>query len=253
MDCGGKHYRLPISTPHPTSYLYASIDMYGIALYKLFGAHLDVLANQLALIGQRHRYRDNRSVDRLAPVTVAWQSANEQQLYGCIRYHMLCLEFAERLNEIVSLQYFMQFGMSVTVFCASEFKLMKLDPFEESVKYLSVVLYLLGLVFQIFLPCYLGSVVKAKSGRLLRAIYESNWTEQSADYKMAVIVFAERTKQEITPKAGSMFALDLPMFLSVSVRVCFVFKIIMVEFYAFSDYEVGILDVYIVIENGVTY
>lgn len=199
-----------LKPPTIVSFVYASLDLYGIVLYKLLGAHLDIVADLLAAIGH-----GRQSGHRLANAPLAWQRCNEQQLYACLRYHMLCLEFAQCLNEVLSLQYFLQFGMSVTVVCCSLFKLITLDPFEQTVKFMSVLMYVLGLVFQIFLPCYLGSVVKAKSDRLLRAIYASNWIDQSAEYKFAVLMFGERSKRVIAPKACLVFALELPMFLSV--------------------------------------
>lgn len=197
--------------PTIVSFVYASLDLYGIVLYKLLGAHLDIVADLLAAIGHGRQSGHGR----LANTPIAWQRCNEQQLYACLRYHMLCLECAQCLNEVLSLQYFLQFGMSVAVVCCSLYKLITLDPFEQTVKYTSVLMYVLGLVFQIFLPCYLGSVVKAKSERLLRAIYASNWIEQSAEYKIAVLMFGERAKRVIAPKACLVFALELPMFLSV--------------------------------------
>lgn len=213
-------------------YVFTSLDVYGVALYKLLGAHLDILCEQLAALG--HNPNDEgvnrqtavtgkKGFDRAKWATAAAQRATLQrrnvfELHQCIQYHTLCSSFAELLNSIISLQYFLQFGMSIAVVCGSEFKLMLLDPFEEPVEYVNVVLYVLGLVFEIFLPCYIGSIVMAKSEQLLGAVYQSNWIEQTPVYKSSLLIFGERAKRRIAPKAGGLFALELPMFVSVRSR-----------------------------------
>lgn len=211
-----------------SGYVLTSLDMYGVALYKLLGAHLDILSKQLAALGnngigdiQREATTGLRRPKQLkkgaAATRTEWQRSNERKLHACVRYHMLCSEFSELLNTVISLQYFMQFGMSISVMCGSEFKLMMLDPMEDPFAYLTVVVYVLGLVFEIFLPCYIGSIVLAKSQQLLPAVYESNWIEQSVEYKTSLLIFGERAKRPIAPMAGGLFALELRTFLSVSV------------------------------------
>lgn len=211
-------------------YVFTSLDVYGVALYKLLGAHLDILSEQLSDLGHNgadeihqadttasHKRPQRVSEEAVPPARRHWQRRNEHKLHACVRYHMLCSSFAELLNSIISLQYFLQFGMSIAVVCGSEFKLMSLDPLGDPVEYVNVVLYVLGLIFEIFLPCYIGSVVMAKSEQLLPAVYESNWIEQSAVYKASLLIFGERAKRAIAPKAGGLFALELPMFVSASV------------------------------------
>lgn len=208
-------------------YVFTSLDVYGVALYKLLGAHLDILSEQLAALGHNGNdeilradstgpQRKHRASSHAVPARTHWQRRNEHKLHACVRYHKLCSCFAELLNSIISLQYFLQFGMSIAVVCGSEFKLMSLDPLDDPVEYVNVVLYVLGLIFEIFLPCYIGSIVMAKSKQLLPAVYESNWIEQSTVYKASLLIFGERAKRVIAPKAGGLFALELPMFVSAS-------------------------------------
>lgn len=72
-----------------------------------------------------------------------------------------------------------------------------------------------SMTLQIFMPCYYGSVVYAKSSMLSTCGFESNWLEQSLSFKKSLIIFVERTIRPIGLKAGGLFDLNLKIFLSV--------------------------------------
>lgn len=94
-----------------------------------------------------------------------------------------------------------------------------MNPFDDIVKYSLVGGYMIAMVFEIFLPCYAGSVVCVKSQQLLGAVYRSNWIEQSRGFKSAVLIFGERVKQPIEPTAIGIFPLQLTTFVKVLLKL----------------------------------
>lgn len=72
-----------------------------------------------------------------------------------------------------------------------------------------------SMTLQIFMPCYYGSVVYAKSSVISTCGFESNWLGQSLNFKKSLIIFVERTIRPIDIKAGGLFELNLKIFLSV--------------------------------------
>lgn len=68
-----------------------SMDVYGLALYKILGAHLDVLGNKIAMVGHRSRSIEDGSHKRLSETE--WMQLCEQDLNDCIDYHNLCIRF----------------------------------------------------------------------------------------------------------------------------------------------------------------
>lgn len=83
-------------------------------------------------------------------------------------------------------------------------------------KFAFAVVYFLCMIFEIFVPCYYGSVVIAKSNQLTRDMYFSNWLEQKPKYKSAMLILTLRTFRPVTIYGGGIFSLNLVTFLSVS-------------------------------------
>lgn len=69
-----------------------SMDVYGLALYKILGAHVDVLGNKIAMVGHRSRIIEQNGRRRRLSKTV-WKKLCEQDLNDCIGYHNLCIRF----------------------------------------------------------------------------------------------------------------------------------------------------------------
>lgn len=77
-------------------------------------------------------------------------------------------------------------------------------------------MYIISMFVQLFIPCYCASQLTNKSDKLSSYVYNSNWIEQSKSYKTSMIIFVERNFQPIIPKAGGLFDIGLPIFVSVS-------------------------------------
>lgn len=92
----------------------------------------------------------------------------------------------------------------------------QIDPTKDFVNYMLVVLYIVGMIFEILMPCYYGSEIKAKSELLPARMFASNWTDQSKRFKSSMLIFGERSLRPITPFAGALLPLALPTFVSVS-------------------------------------
>lgn len=71
------------------------------------------------------------------------------------------------------------------------------------------------MIFEILMPCYYGSQVKAKSEQLIPDMFSANWMDQSMRFKKIMLIFNERANRPITPFAGGLFALALSNFVAV--------------------------------------
>lgn len=81
--------------------------------------------------------------------------------------------------------------------------------------YLMVLIYVFAMMFQIYLPCYVGTIVTYKSKQVFGTLFMCNWIEQSRHFKLLLLVFSERAKQSVEPLAGGLFPLKMSMFFSV--------------------------------------
>lgn len=66
------------------AFMTSSMDVYGLALYKLLGAHVDILGVQLSELGVRRPVAGNAG-------KLLWQQSCEADLRHCLEYHQLCI------------------------------------------------------------------------------------------------------------------------------------------------------------------
>lgn len=80
--------------------------------------------------------------------------------------------------------------------------------------------YLVGICFQLMIPCLFGSHLADKTDRLSFNLYESNWPDMSPKFKSTMIIVLEVTKQPINMYTSlDLFIISLPTFVRVSVRL----------------------------------
>lgn len=100
-------------------------------------------------------------------------------------------------------------------------------------------MYIVSMTYQIFIPCYFGSIVQEKSEQLPFDLVDSNWLEGKASLRRSVTIIGERVKRPITPFAGGLFAVGLPTFVSVkkgyNILIYLVYLSVLI-----SDYEIGL-------------
>lgn len=76
-------------------------------------------------------------------------------------------------------------------------------------------MYIVSMTYQIFIPCYYGSAVQAKSEQLPGGLMAAGWLGASAAFRRSLTVVGERVKRTIQPFAGGLFAVGLPTFVAV--------------------------------------
>lgn len=185
----------------------SSVDVYGAALHKVLGAHIDGLAMRLSELGGSGDGDGDRG-------DAHW----ERQLRQCARHHRLCIRCAGHIDAIFSAHYLIQFACSGLILCVSAFQLSEINPVREWTKFTFVCEYLMSMAIEIFVPCYFGSVLTAKSERLAGAMYAAAWPERGRRFRRSMVVLVERALRPIVPRAGGLVVIGLPTFVAVSER-----------------------------------
>lgn len=184
----------------------SSVDLYGAALHKVLGAHIDGLALRLGELGG-----GSDGQQKPANVELHWR----RQLRACVRHHQLCLRAAGHIDRIFSAHYLVQFACSGVILCVSAFQLSEINPVREWQKFMFVCEYLVSMAIEIFVPCYFGSVVTAKSERLVRAVYACEWPERGSEFRRTMGVLVERALRPVVPLCGGLVVVGLPTFVAV--------------------------------------
>lgn len=87
-----------------------------------------------------------------------------------------------------------------------------MKPSEAIAEFVFYVSFVMTALTQLFLPCYFGNEITAKSDILMDHIYASNWSDLSIKYQKTIFVYMEQLKRPKRMAVGQVFGLTLTTF-----------------------------------------
>lgn len=93
----------------------------------------------------------------------------------------------------------------------------QLNPLDDIPKFMSNVMFILCMIGQLWLPCYNASRLTQKSEQLPTRIFACNWIDQSRSFKSSMRIFISQGIRPIIPRAGGLFEVGLPIFVTVPI------------------------------------
>ncbi|KAJ9573646.1 hypothetical protein L9F63_008987, partial [Diploptera punctata] len=118
----------------------------------------------------------------------------------------------EKLDELVSSIFFLQFLTASIMICMLGFRITTMDFDINLMKLLS---YLLTCICQLGLYCSFGSNLMYQSEEVYNAIYSCEWYDQSDYFKRSLNMIIMRAQRPVAVRAGQFGALSLPIFASM--------------------------------------
>nr|AXY83389.1 putative odorant receptor 10 [Conopomorpha sinensis] len=106
-----------------------------------------------------------------------------------------------------------QFLVTGWIICTTAYKAINMDP--ASVEFFSMIFYMSCILVQIFLYCFYGNEITYESMKIMESVYEMNWLDISPSQRRALIIFMERVKRPIEPKAGHLIPLTASTFITI--------------------------------------
>lgn len=184
--------------------LFATADTYGLAFYSTLSAALDILADR---------------VRRLATDVTETAAQRQRALIDCVRYHHLCLEYLHVVIELYQVHYAMLFAISSTLLCVIAYTLSTMGSSSSTAQWSFMILYLLNMSVQLFIPCYFGTILQMKSDALSKAAFDCGWPEDGAGksaFRKYVLLFMMGSHQPMTLRTWkSTFVIELSTFVMV--------------------------------------
>ncbi|RZC42373.1 7tm 6 domain containing protein [Asbolus verrucosus] len=197
-------YNTKTSPQYEMTYLYQSvainflaavngnIDCLIAALNMCVGAQFDILCDDL------------RNLDISADVN--------QKFINYIHHHREILKFAHYANNFYNWLLFVQFFVSGVTIGLTMFQL-TVVPFSS--QFHALLFFVTCVIIQIFLYCWFGNEVEVKSGRLLYAVFECDWTGLSPELKKNMMFFSLRLQKPLQISALGLFYLSLDTFVKI--------------------------------------
>uniref|UniRef100_A0A0U4VTA3 Putative odorant receptor n=1 Tax=Reticulitermes speratus TaxID=60591 RepID=A0A0U4VTA3_9NEOP len=140
------------------------------------------------------------------------QMEMERYLVECIEYHQRLIGFSEKLNLLWQTAYFVQFLTASLLICFIGLTAISMPVNGDFAKLMG---YLISVVFQLGLYCTLGSNLMMQSEAVFKAVYESDWYNQSQRYKYCTRMMIMRGQRPVKITAGRFGTLSLPLFASM--------------------------------------
>lgn len=92
-----------------------------------------------------------------------------------------------------------------------------MDSTIKLARFIFLVLFTIGMFYQIYMPCFHGSNVIAKSNLLILSMYKCDWIPQSKPFKSNMKILMENMKQPIILVAYKRFCyIQLETFVNVN-------------------------------------
>ncbi|XP_067626204.1 odorant receptor 94a-like [Eurosta solidaginis] len=115
-------------------------------------------------------------------------------------------------ESFVSFSILIQIMFSSFVLCFSAYRLQKIRFLENPTQFSVLILAVMVMTLQIFLPCYFGNEIILSSGALNSAIYKADWIQCSPKIRKYLIIYMEMLQMPVKIRAGGFFEIGLPVF-----------------------------------------
>lgn len=109
----------------------ATLDTFGATMYQFLQGHLHILGMRLQALGKINTQQPMGRIRKKKPLAIfevernACLSQNHMDLKKCVLYHLICNEFVNEIDEIMSASYILQFATTGTLMCGNLYKLSK--------------------------------------------------------------------------------------------------------------------------------
>ncbi|EFN73174.1 Odorant receptor 2a [Camponotus floridanus] len=131
-------------------------------------------------------------------------------IHTCAQIELMCHRLTENLNCISS-ERKSQTNVSIEE-CVRHHLLVKILTRLLSFEFLSMLLYLSGMLLQLFYYCWYGNELELKSKGIATAIYSSDWTKVTPQDRKSLIFIMINSQKGIMFSYHGIFALSLNTF-----------------------------------------
>nr|AOG12948.1 odorant receptor [Eogystia hippophaecolus] len=201
-------YVYQIVTIYISAFLFFSIDSVTLSMIMFGSAQLEIIMDKVKKLQVVPMSAKLKLVERDARI-----KSNNELFTECIRQHQAVIKFIQTVEDTYHANIFFQLSGSVAIICIIGLRI----SIEErnSVRFFSMVNYMVTMLSQLFLYCWCGNELTIRSQELREVMYQSPWYEQDIKFKRALWIAMERMKRPIIFKAGRYIPLSRPTFVSI--------------------------------------
>jgi hypothetical protein len=136
----------------------------------------------------------------------------EKEFVKCIEIHLKIKELAKDIQTNFSSAILFQGILSAIILCTSAFTT---SMVHDVATFIQIFTFMVPMVFEIFLPCYLGSLLSVASSKLSMGFFHSKWFESNGKDTTSMLILMENLKRDIKISSFGLFFVNLASFTSI--------------------------------------
>nr|XP_011308185.1 PREDICTED: odorant receptor Or1 [Fopius arisanus] len=136
-----------------------------------------------------------------------------KKLAECVEHHLQIFQLTKENNEIFGIPIFLQYSLSSVIICLSVLRLSQVNTFHPAL--ISVILYLICMISQVFMPCYSGHQITLQSSKVSDAIFSMDWPGLGVASKKSLILIMQRSQKPLLFTTGYIITLSINSFNSL--------------------------------------
>ncbi|XP_063386732.1 odorant receptor Or1-like [Cydia fagiglandana] len=191
-----------------SAFMYFGVDSVCLSMVIFGCAEIDIIKEKIMNVKPIAERRVNRSVTAKNILDEHYKI-----LVECVAHHQAIVKFIEQVEDTNHLYLLFQLSVSVGLICMSALRLLAVDW--KSVEFMSVVMYLLVMVSQLFVYCWTGHELTATSSELHTVMYECCWYEQDVRFMRVLLITMLRVGRPLEFRAGRYVTLSRQTFVAI--------------------------------------
>ncbi|KAG5343247.1 OR46A protein, partial [Acromyrmex heyeri] len=157
------------------------------------------------------------SLKNIGDISSGRKSETNASIEECVKHHLLVSNLVKKIRELFIWTVMIFFFFSLLIVCTSIFLISKKRLL--SFEFLSMFLYLSGMLLQLFYYCWYGNELELKSKGIATTVYSCNWTMATPRERRSLMLIMISSQKGIMFSYHGVFTLSLNTFAWVS-KVC---------------------------------
>ncbi|KAF2904111.1 hypothetical protein ILUMI_02064 [Ignelater luminosus] len=183
------------------------LDVMCTSLMGLAATYLNILSERIM-----HLKEKDAVVEDVVIFNEISESTNEQ-MRNCVKHHLAIINMVDSIEDVFTIALFGQFLTSVMVLCNTIFNIIVITVSTQTIMLSD---YMVAIVIQLFMYCWYGNEIIAKSLQIRDACYMAKWYAFDKKTCKYLFIIMERSKRPLRITTMKIYALSLTAFATVS-------------------------------------
>uniref|UniRef100_A0A0V0J139 Odorant receptor n=1 Tax=Cydia pomonella TaxID=82600 RepID=A0A0V0J139_CYDPO len=191
-----------------SAFMYFGVDSVCLSMVIFGCAEIDIIKEKIMNVKPIAERLVNRSI-----TTKNVLDEHYKVLIECVAQHQAIVKFVKQVEDTFHLYLLFQLSAGVGLICMSALRIVVVDW--KTIQFMSLMMYIVVMISQLFLCCWSGHELTATSLELHTVVYECCWYEQDVRFKRALLFTMLHLGRPMEFRAGGYVTLSRQTFVAI--------------------------------------